>query len=589
MNFSKFAGIQQLGRALMLPIAVLPVAGLLLRLGQEDLLNISVMAQAGNTIFQNLALIFAIGVAVGFAKDNNGTAGLAGAIGYLVLTAVLKASPDWQLLMAKHLQDGGYELASSSIKWFVQMKDGKPVAPDMSVLAGILSGVVAGLLYNRYKDIKLPSYLAFFGGKRFVPIVTGFSLLLAGVVLGFIWSPVQQAIDVLGHWLLGAGSLGLFLYGVLNRLLIVTGLHHILNSLVWFVFGSFTDPTGKVAAGDLWRFFAGDPTAGRFMAGFFPVMMFGLPAACLAMYRNALPGNRKAVAGILLSMALTAFLTGVTEPVEFAFMFLAPALYAIHAVLTGVSMAVMHLLDVRLGFTFSAGLFDYVLSFQKGHNGWWLLPVGAVYFALYYVVFDFFIRHFDLKTLGREEGEVVAAVSTDKGSDRARGFVTALGGAANLTSVDACTTRLRLTVVNDALLDSAALKALGSRGMIKPATGVVQIVLGPEADSVADEIRGVLGGLAGATAGVAESRATDASEQVDVAGWYAALGGEANVRTVEAVAHSRLRVELNDPASVNEPALRTLGALAVQPLPAGLVHVVLPGDASGVVAALKHH
>lgn len=469
MNHSKFAGIQQLGRALMLPIAVLPVAGLLLRLGQPDLLGIPVMAMAGETLFVNLALIFAIGVAVGFAKDSHGTAGLAGAIGYLVLTAALKAS------------------------------DAKI---NMGVLAGILAGLSAGLLYNRYKNIALPPYLSFFGGKRFVPIVSGFAMLLAGVVLSHVWPPVQNGIDAVGHWLIGAGEVGLFMYGVLNRLLIVTGLHHILNSLVWFVFGSFPDPlvAGKLASGDLNRFFAGDPSAGAFMTGFFPVMMFGLPAACLAMYRAAHPENRAAVGGILLSMGLTAMLTGVTEPIEFSFMFLAPMLYAIHVVLTGLSMALMHAMDVRLGFTFSAGLFDYLLSYGKGHNGLLMLPVGIAYFGIYYGLFTFFIKKFDLKTLGREEtspnGPAAASPSPSaggKGSERAHGFIQALGGAGNLKSVDACTTRLRLQVRDNDKVDEAALKALGSRGQIKPAAGSMQVVLGPEADIVADEIRAVLG------------------------------------------------------------------------------------------------
>ncbi|MDE2367889.1 MAG: N-acetylglucosamine-specific PTS transporter subunit IIBC [Burkholderiales bacterium] len=539
MRRNNFAGIQQLGRALMLPIAVLPVAGLLLRLGQPDLLGIGVMAQAGDAIFANLALIFAIGVAIGFARDNNGSAGLAGAIGYLVLTAVLKAV------------------------------DAKI---NMGVLAGITAGITAGLLYNRYATIALPSYLAFFGGKRFVPIATGFAMLLAGVVLSVVWPPVQHAIDGVGHWLIGAGATGLFIYGVLNRLLIVTGLHHILNSLVWFVFGSFPDPAvaGKFATGDLNRFFAGDPTAGGFMAGFFPVMMFGLPAACLAMYRQSRPENRAAVGGVLLSMALTALLTGVTEPVEFAFMFLAPLLYVVHALLTGLSMALMHLLDVRLGFTFSAGLFDYLLSVGKGHNGWLLLPVGAVYFGVYYGLFTFFIRKFDLLTLGREEtapGQpaMAAAAGGAAGSERARGYVAALGGAANLVAVDACTTRLRLQVADNAAVDAAALKALGVRGLIKPSAGSVQVVVGPEVDLLADEIRALL--------------AQGDAPAADRAAWLAALGGAANVQRVEAVAGTRLRFVVAQADRVDEAALESLGALGLQRFSSALVHVLVPGDA----------
>lgn len=566
MTQSKFAGIQQLGRALMLPIAVLPVAGLLLRLGQADLLGIPVMAQAGDAIFSNLALIFAIGVAVGFAKDSNGSAGLAGAIGYLVLTAVLKAI------------------------------DAKI---NMGVLAGIAAGLSAGLLYNRYKDIALPAYLAFFGGKRFVSIASGIVMLAAGVLLSYVWPMVQNVIDAVGHWLIGAGEVGLFIYGALNRLLIVTGLHHILNSLVWFVFGSFPDPlvAGKVANGDLNRFFAGDPSAGMFMTGFFPVMMFGLPAACLAMYRAALPENRAAVGGVLLSMALTAMLTGVTEPIEFAFMFLAPMLYAIHAVLTGVSMALMHAMNVHLGFTFSAGLFDYLLSFGKGRNGLMMLPVGAAYFAIYYGLFTFFIRKYDLKTMGREEASALNPPPSQnvggKGGERARGFIVALGGAANLKSVDACTTRLRLQVQDNARIDEAALKALGARGLIKPAAGSVQVVLGPEADIVADEIRAVLGqqqatpsaALSAVTSTLATAPA--ASLLLDRTAWIAALGGPSNVRQIEAVAGTRLRVVVGNAARIDEEALKSLGALALQSFSSGLVHVVLAKDAGGYATLLN--
>jgi PTS system N-acetylglucosamine-specific IIC component len=561
MNPSRFAGVQQLGRALMLPIAVLPVAGLLLRLGQPDLLGITVMAQAGDAIFANLALIFAIGVAVGFARENNGTAGLAGAIGYLVLSAVLKAS-------------------DASI--------------NMGVLAGITAGLSAGLLYNRFKDITLPSYLAFFGGKRFVPISTGFAMLLAGVLLSLIWPPVQRGIDVLGHWLIGAGGLGLFIYGVLNRLLIVTGLHHILNSLTWFVFGSFADPlvAGKIATGDLNRFFAGDPTAGSFMTGFFPVMMFGLPAACLAIYRAARPENRAAVGGLLLSMGLTAMLTGVTEPVEFSFMFLAPLLYALHALLTGLSMALMHALDVRLGFTFSAGLFDYLLSFGKGHNGLLLLPVGLAYGLVYYLLFSFFIRRFQLPTMGREEeGAAPAPAPAASGSTRAQGLLVALGGAANLRSVDACTTRLRLQVVDNAAIDAAALRALGARGVIMPAPGSVQVVLGPEADQVADELRALQGQAAAVAPAVPPATPTPAAQpqstalRLDRSAWLLALGGESNVQRIEAVAGTRLRVVLGDAARVDETALLGLGALGLQSFSPALVHVLL-ADAAAAHAAL---
>jgi len=325
---SAVGALQPLGRALMLPIAVLPVAGLLLRLGQPDLLAIPFVAAAGNAIFHNLGLIFAIGVAVGFAKDGNGAAGLAGAVCFLI------AGNGAQALMAvppeavAGFAGKGADLAGAAFKDSALFR--------LSVPLGILSGVIAGTCYNRFGAIKLPEYLAFFGGRRFTPIVSGFAGLGLALAFGLGWSSISQGIDSLSHGIVAAGPLGLFAYGVLNRLLVVTGLHHILNNVAWFIIGDYHGATG-----DLNRFFAGDPTAGAFMAGFFPVMMFGLPAACLAMWRSARPERRPAVGGMLASLALTSFLTGVTEPIEFSFMFLAPALFALHAVLTGLSMVLM--------------------------------------------------------------------------------------------------------------------------------------------------------------------------------------------------------------------------------------------------------
>jgi N-acetylglucosamine PTS system EIICBA or EIICB component len=584
MNTTSFAKFQKLGRALMLPIAVLPVAGLLLRLGQPDLLNIKWIAQAGDAIFTNLALVFAIGVAVGFAKENHGAAGLAGAIGYLILTAVLKSIND---------------------------------KLDMGVLAGILCGVVAGNLYNRFKDIKLPEYLAFFGGKRFVPIITGLVCLVLGLIFGFIWPPVQGGIDWVGHLLIGAGGFGLFVYGVLNRLLLVTGLHHILNSLVWFVFGSFTAPDGKVVTGDLHRFFAGDPTAGSFMTGFFPVMMFGLPAACLAMYHAARPENRKLVGGLLLSMALTAFLTGVTEPVEFTFMFLAPVLYVIHALLTGISMALMHFLHVRLGFTFSAGAFDYFLSSGRGTNAWVLLPVGLVYFILYYVIFSFAIRKFNLATPGRGEAtmepsteEVPTAASAAAAQGGALigavGYIRALGGNRNIKLVDACTTRLRLEVADDSLVNEPALRSLGARGIVRPSRNALQVVIGPQAEIVAGEIRQAMtsgeytaiGPAVQPSAPPVEHAAGPISEQPgqpnaeDAAvaqRLVNALGGPANVQLAEQVAVTRLRFVLRDSGKADQEALKLAGAAGVMKASDKVWHVIAGQRAAAIAAALKRN
>ena len=278
--------------------------------------------------------------------------------------------------------------------------------------------------YNRFGNITLPSYLSFFGGRRFVPIVCGLAGLLLAAILGYAWPWLERGMDATSHAILGAGSFGLFAYGVLNRLLIVTGLHHILNNFAWFIVGDYHGATG-----DLKRFFAGDPTAGAFMSGFFPVMMFGLPGACLAMYHTARPERRAAVAGLLLSLALTSFLTGVTEPVEFTFMFLAPVLYALHAIATGLAMVIMNLFGVRLGFSFSAGLFDYVLNFSHAQRPLLLLPIGAAYFGLYYGVFRFCIVRLNLATPGRDIDEADEAPAPATPDARAQAFVTALGGA----------------------------------------------------------------------------------------------------------------------------------------------------------------
>ncbi|VWC48477.1 PTS system N-acetylglucosamine-specific transporter subunit IIBC [Burkholderia aenigmatica] len=561
MNGNPFLKIQGLGRALMLPIAVLPVAGILLRLGQPDVFNIKMIADAGGAIFDNLPLLFAIGVAVGFAKDNNGVAALAGAIGYLIETAI--------------------------------MKDIDPKL-NMGVLSGIIAGVVAGLLYNRYKDIKLPDYLAFFGGKRFVPIITGLVCVILGIAFGYVWQPVQHLIDAAGQWLTTAGAIGAFVFGFLNRLLLVTGLHHILNSLAWFVFGNFTPPAGgEIVHGDLHRFFAGDPTAGTFMAGFFPIMMFGLPAACLAMLHEAPKERRAMVGGLLLSMALTSFLTGVTEPIEFSFMFLAPVLYVIHAVLTGLSLAICQILDVKLGFTFSAGAIDYVLNYGLSTKGWIAVPLGLAYGAAYYGLFRFFIRKFNMATPGREPASADAAAESyasggfvapaagaaaTAAAPRAQRYIAALGGAGNLSVVDACTTRLRLTVVDPEKISEPELKSIGARGVLKRGGNSVQVIIGPEADIIADEMRTAIGsGAAGAastaTAAAAQPVTGAAAGPLDPepTRWLAVFGGATNVVSLDAIATTRLRVVVRDPSAVDRDRL---GALDVAWVSVDTFHIV---------------
>lgn len=454
------SNFQKLGKSLMTPVAVLPAAALLLRLGQPDLLNISWMAAAGAGIFDHLALIFAIGIAVGLAEENNGVAGLAATVGYFVLTQVA-------VTFDKTI--------------------------NMGVLAGIAVGIIAGTLYNKYNAIQVPTFLGFFGGKRFVPIVTSFVTLILGVVMGYVWPLIQHGINSFGNFIAGAGTTGAFFFGLLNRLLIPVGLHHVLNSLFWFQFGTFTDAAGKVVTGDLNRFFALDPSAGTYMTGFFPIMMFGLPAACLAMITAAKKENKKAVTGMLLGIALASFLTGITEPIEFTFMFLAPALYGIHAVLTGVSMAVTAALGIKTGFGFSAGLLDYLLDFNISTKPILLIVVGLIYAAIYYFVFLFFIKKFNIPTPGREDDIVEKVnVTSNESSDltvKAAKILAAIGNKENIESIDSCVTRIRLTVKDGTKIDEARLKLLGASGVMKMGDKNFQIVVGTIADPLVTRMK----------------------------------------------------------------------------------------------------
>ncbi|EMP8903842.1 PTS N-acetyl glucosamine transporter subunit IIABC [Klebsiella pneumoniae] len=484
MNILGF--FQRLGRALQLPIAVLPVAALLLRFGQPDLLNVPFIAQAGGAIFDNLALIFAIGVASSWSKDNAGSAALAGAVGYFVMTkAMVTINPEI----------------------------------NMGVLAGIITGLVAGAVYNRWAGIKLPDFLSFFGGKRFVPIATGFFCLILAAIFGYVWPPVQHAIHSGGEWIVSAGALGSGIFGFINRLLIPTGLHQVLNTIAWFQIGEFTNAAGAVFHGDINRFYAGDGTAGMFMSGFFPIMMFGLPGAALAMYLAAPKARRPMVGGMLLSVAITAFLTGVTEPLEFLFMFLAPLLYLLHAVLTGISLFIATALGIHAGFSFSAGAIDYVLMYSlpaASKNVWMLLVMGVVFFFVYFLLFSAVIRMFNLKTPGREDkaADVVteeANSNTEEGlTQLATSYIAAVGGTDNLKAIDACITRLRLTVGDSAKVNDAACKRLGASGVVKLNKQTIQVIVGAKAESIGDEMKKVVtrGPVAAAAAAPAGNVAT---------------------------------------------------------------------------------
>lgn len=573
---SPMASLQSLGRALMLPIAVLPVAGLLLRLGQPDMLNIAFMANAGNAIFDNLGLLFAVGVATAFARDGNGAAALAGITCYLV---TIKGAET--LVVPPEGTGAGLAKDMAAI---VEAAWRTKSVHRFDVPVGIVAGLIAGSFYNRFATIKMPEYLAFFGGRRFVPIISGIAGLALAGLLGLAFGPVNIGIDALSQGVVQAGGLGLFAFGVLNRLLIVTGLHHILNTVAYFVVGDYMGKTG-----DLNRFFAGDPTAGAFMSGFFPVMMFGLPAACLAMYHEALPERKKAVGGMLFSLALMSFLTGVTEPIEFSFMFLAPVLYAFHAILTGLSEALMNALGVRLGYTFSAGLFDYVINFGKATRPLLLVPIGAVYAMLYYAVFRFAIRRWNLQTPGREAEATTLDGAHEPGGaalvegGRGSSFVAAMGGSANLTEVAACTTRLRLVVADPARVDEPALKRLGARGILRPSPSGVQVVLGPIADTVAMEMRAAMdSGPIAASHQTATTPIAAAPTQAPTAAHpeaaalpdalVGAVGGWENV--VSASHHAgRWRIVLVDPSRLGD--LRVEGIRGSARVAIDTIHVLM--------------
>lgn len=398
-----FQGLQKVGRSLQLPVAVLPAAGLLVSLGNLFDATLSgpfwdrtseVLIKGGGGILDGslgLPLLFCIGVAIGFAKKADGSTALAAVAGFLVYFSTLKAFP-----------------VPGSVT--EQMPDGTPQNPG--VLGGILIGLLTAVIWQRYHRTKLVDWLGFFNGRRLVPIIMAFLCCALGVAFGLLWDPVGDALTAFSKQLIGLGAWGAGIFGVANRLLIPIGMHQFLNTFFWFQAGEYNDD-GTVVQGDLTRFLAGDPEAGQFMAGFFPIMMFGLPAAALAITHCARPEHRKRVAGLMFSVALTSFVTGVTEPLEFSFMFVAPVLYGLHALLTGASMAITWALDVHVGFNFSAGLIDYVVNWHLGTRQWLILPIGACFAVVYYVLFRLLITFFNIPTPGREPEEVQEEMERD--------------------------------------------------------------------------------------------------------------------------------------------------------------------------------
>lgn len=510
MNFPGFAQLQRLGKSLMLPIAVLPAAGIMLRLGHDEVLGrieapvigpfFQAMSAAGGALFENLGLLFAVGVAIGFARKADGSTALAAVVGYLVVQAVFKTmSP---VVLAGEVD-----------------KAGEQAQINYGVFAGIVVGLVAALLFDRYHTIQLPSYLGFFGGRRFVPIVVSVACLFLAFAMSYFYPIFDAGLTGVGAFIGGSGAIGAFVYGFINRMLLPLGLHHIVNSYVWFLYGSYPGADGTVVHGDIPRFMAGDPTGGAYTAGFYPIMMFGLPAAALAMIHVANKKQRKVAVGILLAAALTAFLTGITEPLEFAFMFVAFPLYLIHALLTGLSLAIAYLLDIHLGFSFSAGLADLVLfgTAPAAKNIPLLIGMGVVFFVVYYLLFRFAITKWNLRTPGREpeaefeaeeqanlgEGTESATSAAAGGSgaatmtapvavdSRAEQVIAAFGGRENLVNVDACITRLRMEVADKSKVDQAQLKSLGAAGVIEVGNSV-QAVFGTDAEALKNDILDIL-------------------------------------------------------------------------------------------------
>lgn len=498
-----FGSLQKVGKALMLPVALLPAAGLLLgignAIGQENMIDVlpflqadwiqligDVMEEAGGIIFSNLALLFAAGVAIGLAGD--GAAALAAIVGYLVMNQVMGS---WLGLTA---DDIGTEPSFASVLGIPTLQTG--------VFGGIIIGLIAAFCYNKYHDIKMPSYLGFFAGKRFVPIVTAAFSFVVGLILLVVWPPVQNALNSASMWLIEEGTyLAVFMFGFIKRLLIPFGLHHIYHAPFWYEFGSYTTAAGEVVRGDMTIFFAQlrdgvELTAGHFMAGEFPVMLFGLPAAALAMYHVAKPEKKKLVAGIFAGGALTSALTGITEPLEFTFLFLSPVLFLIHAVLDGLSFVILTWLDIHIGYTFSGGFIDFFLfGILPGREPWWLvILVGLVFAVLYYFIFRFFIVKFDLKTPGREDTEENGnEEKVSIGDDLPYNILEAMGGKENIAHLDACITRLRVQVNDIHNVDKEELKKLGAAGVLEVGNNI-QAIFGPKSDTLKSQIQDIMSG-----------------------------------------------------------------------------------------------
>ncbi|WP_421622478.1 PTS transporter subunit EIIC [Borrelia sp. MN22-0132] len=469
--------IQNLGKAVQTPAAVLPIAGLLLGFGyliiettepSNMLRQIGkLMEQSGSAIFGNLPILFAIGTGMGLSKNNKAAAALGGAVGYLILNAGLST--------------------------FTIMINGKSEPVNMSVLGGIITGTSSAILSDRIINYKIPQFLGFFSGQRLVPIANGILSAILAIIFAFIWAPLQITINQIGNWMIEAGNLGIFVFGFLNRLLIITGLHQLLNTLVYFVFGEYTTNDGNIIQGEITRYLNGDPNAGAFTSGMYPVMLFGLPGAALAMYLTSKKERRKEVGGILLSASLTSFLTGITEPIEYTFMLIAPLLYLIHAILTGISLVITNILEIRIAFSLSAGIIDYFLMFPKSTNALLILPIGLVIGTVYFTIFITLIKTFKIKTPGREDNTKQQTISNNDSklsqNENFEKIIQALGGIENITDIDSCFTRLRVDVKSHLLVNKDLMNQLGATGTIITLGNQVQVIFGAKSEQISNYIK----------------------------------------------------------------------------------------------------
>ena len=586
MNFkSGFSSLQKIGKCMMLPVSVLPVAGILLGVGSADFswlphIVSQVMAQSGGAIFSNLPLLFAIGVAIGLT-ENDGVSALAATVGWFVFLATLGVCAKARGVETPPI------MGIPSI--------------DTGVFGGIIVGLIAARAFNRFYKIQLPSYLGFFAGKRSVPIITAFEVIIVGALLSFIWPPIGNGIKAFSNWAAhGQPALAFTIYGVVERSLIPFGLHHVWNVPFFFQAGDYFDPTtGKEIHGEITRFIAGDPTAGN-MTGGYLFKMWGLPAAAIAIWRCARPDNRAKVGGIMVSAALTSFITGITEPIEFAFLFLAPLLYAVHALLAGAAYFTCIALGIKHGFTFSHGLIDYIILFPKSHHALWLFVIGPIWGLIYYGIFSFAIRTFNLATPGREvEDEATRAARSASSDNFALQLVRAFGGRSNIASLDACITRLRVKLHDVAKANPEKLKAIGAAGVVVVGDGV-QAIFGTQSENLKTEMQEYLN-TAGPEADQVEapspvqapqaagvvSKLRDPDAPRKVAAWIAALGGAGNVERVDKCAETRLRVVLRDPATADENGLTTAGVDAIVRLPANVVHLLVGLNADQYAAEMR--